>query len=567
MAASVGSGANDNTVGSVIAELKAALMADMKDPNLEDKTRALHLEMYLEALAQLQTIDPVLFKMVCKEIAKILDVAPGDIVKSVNIFKASNIDEDEDEEDEVPLLEVIITNKILETHTLRTVKESKAILELKKGGWKEISELEISALAQEIGGRNNTSNDVVREVIGRIQRENLISIEDFERRPDLFMDGNGNVFSSTSRKFEDVSNQKDVIVMHKIDAIFDPSIPIPPEWEALVERTIPHDEERLTFQEHMGSGFYRQMVYDKTYIIIGGTRNGKTTIGEIIERVAGKNNVSHITLQDMAETFRPYDLLMKLYNFGDDISKDAMKDGSVFKALNGGASIYVEKKYMQGFNAGIYAKQFYGCNTLPPAPDKNDDGYYSKILLGSAPHTFLLPNEIGPDGLLDGQYNADPDLVEKMTTDPKMLSGILNWMLEGLARLMTQKGYSLKMTLEEGKVRYDAMAATTEDLTKLINQICNTSLSAKMRKADLFELTKRYCTARKIPSPSLTGFNKTLKNIGYDPKFQVKDYPVPPQVDMKDKDTKKPYIIKGLELKNNWADVMKIFEDGKKEAC
>jgi hypothetical protein len=46
----------DNTIGSVIAELKGALIAD-KESN--DPTRALHGEIYLAALVQLQRISNI----------------------------------------------------------------------------------------------------------------------------------------------------------------------------------------------------------------------------------------------------------------------------------------------------------------------------------------------------------------------------------------------------------------------------------------------------------------------------------------------------------------------------
>lgn len=70
---------------------------------------------------------------------------------------------------------------------------------------------------------------MLKDVYSKIEHEseNIISLKDFERRPDLLMDANGIVFSSVSREVVEYSGDefKDVFVIHKIGAVFDPSPP------------------------------------------------------------------------------------------------------------------------------------------------------------------------------------------------------------------------------------------------------------------------------------------------------------------------------------------------------
>lgn len=455
-----------------------------------------------------------------------------------------------------------LAKKILEKYTLRTVKENGIILRLEDGGgWKEFTERELAAVIENMGG-DKVKNSIVADVIGKIKRHNLISIQDFERRPDLFMDASGKVFSSITREVVDISEQKDVMVIHKIAAVFDPSAPVPPEWLEVVELIIPDELERLSLQEHIGSGFLREMKYDKALVIVGDTRNGKTTLIEVIEAVAGEDNVSWVPLQDMAKPFRPYKMWRKLFNFSDDLSKEAIRNSSQFKIQLGGAKITLEKKYGDDFDALVYATSVYAANLLAPAKDKDDDGYYSKFLLIKAPHTFILPGEVAPEGLRDGEYNADPDLVEKLTSDPRKLSGMLNWALDGLARLRKQKGYSLKMTLEEGKLRYDAMAAPVGDLEECMKMICyREDTSLEMRKADLLMIYTTYCKARKIPKPTRKDFNKSLRLIGYNPEIRSPKYDTPAFVDKEDERKTNPYILRGLSLKSNWRETFAMWQE------
>ena len=457
----------------------------------------------------------------------------------------------------VPKLSDRIALEILDNNKLCTVKESGTILKFENGGWSEMSVLELKATAQEIIGKTGVTNKDIEEVVGRIKRDKLISMEDFERRPELFMDANGNVFNALTRQFEEITDSN-VTVIHKIGAVFNPAIKIPKEFLEVVERIIPNEMERKTLQEHVGSCLYREMIYDKSIIIYGKTRNGKTTFMQIIEAVLGEANTATTSLQDLSKNFRLYTLWRKMFNFMDELPPDAVRNTSAFKTLLGGGRITIEQKYGIPFEASLYAKSIFAANLLPMAANKDDDGYYSRIIVLHAPNTFLTEEQIGPDGLKDEEYNANPNLVDEMISNPDNLSGILNWMLEGLARLNEQKGYSLKLTLEENKARYDALAAPEGELNKFLNKICCRDYSGNgmVRKADLKAMYEVYCRAVKIPPPSMQEFNKTLKLIGHNPDYRKADYTEKPVYATYDAKYRSPYLIKNLKFKDEWQTIM-----------
>ena len=476
-----------------------------------------------------------------------------------------------------------VVDAILENYILRIVKETGTILVKEpSGGWREMEELELGAIAQRFGGRDQTTPSVLKDVYSKIEheRKNIISLKDFERRPDLLMDANGTVFSSLSREVVDITGDefKDVFVIHKIGAIFDPSAPVPPEYLKVEEEIIPNKQERLTFQEHIGTGFLRTMELDKIFCIVGDTRNGKTTLFEIVLKVAGKENVSTISLKQMGMPYHTFKMWRMLFNIMDDISNESLRNTEFFKAWLGGFPVNIMKKYGMPVDTNLYCKGLCGANLLAASANKNDQGYYSKWILASAPNSFKLENELTNEeretGVLGPNcYHADPELVKKLTSDPRKLSGILNHFLEGLARVKRNGNhYTLRMTLEENRVRYDSMATPLNEVTEFMNMITQREdMSKETRKADVFKLLGIYLQARKIPPVSMNVFNDALKEIGIghkDRSSKAKD--IPPLVALEDAGAVYPAVLRGVSLKKGWEEMLSTWRtlieiDGKTE--
>lgn len=507
-------------------------------------------------LARFRELDPVDQDEVVLAFQKTSKITKKAIKDTIKAYTARFWPEAKGEEKEIALSDKIAL-QILDKNKLCTVKESETILKFENGGWRDMPIIELKATAQKIGGDTGVTNKDIEEVVGRIKRDKLISMEDFERRPELFMDANGNVFNAITRQFEDVTDPN-VTVIHKIGAVFNPAIEPPKEFLDVMGLIFPDEWERKTLQEHVGSCLDRRMIYDKSIIIYGRTRNGKTTFMQIIEAVLGEANTSTTSLQDLGKDYRLYTLWRKLFNFMDELPPEAVRNTSAFKMLHGGARVTVEQKYGIPFSASLYAKSIFAANVLPMAANKDDDGYYSKIIVLHAPNTFLTEEQIGPDGLQDGEYNADPDLVKDIISNPDNLSGILNWMLDGLERLNEQKGYSLKLTIEETIARYDSLAMPEGELGKFIDVICIKDYSgiSMVRKADLNALYAEYCTVKKIVPPSGHEFNKTLKMLGHNPDYRKVDYNEPPVYALYDANYKSPYMIKNLKFNDNWQTIM-----------
>jgi putative DNA primase/helicase len=104
-----------------------------------------------------------------------------------------------------------------------------------------------------------------------------------------------------------------------------------------------------------------------------------------------------------------------------------------------------EYKFRGRFDFEPYAKLLFSCNKMPQTPD-DTDAFFRRWLILAFPNQFLADNP-----------KTDPNLKEKLTT-PEELSGILNWALEGLQRLLKQGKFSTGETVEQTRDRYTLLS-------------------------------------------------------------------------------------------------------------
>ena len=124
----------------------------------------------------------------------------------------------------------------------------------------------------------------------------------------------------------------------------------------------------------------------KAFVLYGKTAgNGKSTLLEIIERLIGSENVSHVTLQDfVSNRFSVSEIKGKLVNMVSEMTKEFLKDSSVFKQIVTGHTTTVEEKFKDRHTIKPYAKHIFTANELQKVADTSN-GYFRRL--------FIIPFE------------------------------------------------------------------------------------------------------------------------------------------------------------------------------
>jgi putative DNA primase/helicase len=198
------------------------------------------------------------------------------------------------------------------------------------------------------------------------------------------------------------------------------------------------DEAIPIIQEWLGFGLYRSYFIKKASIYVGEADTGKTTLIKLFKALFGLTNVSGVSLQKISsDKFATAYFHNKHINIYDDLQYKDIKDNGNFKMITGGDSIPGEYKFGNQFLFENYAKLMFACNKIPDVKDANDDAYFDRWIV------------VRFNNVVD-KTQIDPFLVEKLTT-PDELSGLLNFALEGLGRLLQNKRFSYEKDADEIK--------------------------------------------------------------------------------------------------------------------
>lgn len=192
-------------------------------------------------------------------------------------------------------------------------------------------------------------------------------------------------------------------------------------------------------QEYAGYSLLPKMPFHKSIWFIGEGRNGKGTFIHTLEGIIGKNNISNVSIQELTgeRNFAEYQLYGKLINISSEPTTKRDLETPLFKKLTGDDTIAAEVKCKQNRVVFNNFAKFYILGNKYPRVKDNTIAFKERLILVKWEKTFL-----------EGQGQIQH--IEKLwLSNPEEKSGILNWMLEGLHRLITNGKFSMTKTQEE----------------------------------------------------------------------------------------------------------------------
>lgn len=199
-----------------------------------------------------------------------------------------------------------------------------------------------------------------------------------------------------------------------------------PLFQRFLNRVLPNVEAQQVLAEYVGYVFAQSLKLEKVLILYGSGANGKSVFFDVVNALFGHENVSNYSLQNLTryDSYQRASLENKLVNYASEIN--GRLEASIFKQLASGEPVEARQIYGQPFTMTNYARLIFNCNELPKETEQTHAFFRRFIIM---PFDVTIPAE-----------EQDPELASKIISTE--LSGVLNWALSGLERLMRNKRFT-----------------------------------------------------------------------------------------------------------------------------
>lgn len=346
--------------------------------------------------------------------------------------------------------------------------------------------------------RNYCKLHLVNEIVGHIKRSTIVNRSIIKEPIDKVCLQNGILDLNT---LGISPHDPKIIFFNKIPVYHISGIDCPKIKKFLSEIV---DESGIPLiQEFFGYCLYKEHFIHKAFMLVGSGANGKSTLLRLLKVFLGTENVSSIPLQSLeSNRFAISSLFSKLANIFADLSSRGLSGTSIFKMLVGQDLIPAEKKFRDQFFFENYAKLIFSANQIPKSPE-DSDAFFRRWIIINFPNQFFK--------------TADKHLIKKLTTTEEM-SGLLNFAIEGLKRLIENGDFSNNKSLEQVREQYIRMS---DSVGAFVMDAVLVSPEGDVTKEEIYLAYCDYCKERSYPIISKNTFHRDLIKSE---KIRVEDY-------------------------------------------
>lgn len=320
-----------------------------------------------------------------------------------------------------------IVDEIIEKHNIIYVDQV-GFYEWDGRVWSKISDGVVKNYADTLYGKRFATAQRVNAVCNLLKSRS-ISDTKFDRNPVITFQ-NGTLEIETG-KFRDFSEADCCSICMDYD--YDPTASCP-VWEHFIEDVTDGEPRRQEILQFMaGYVLMNDCRYQKIFLLIGSGGNGKSVYLEVIQKLFGDKNVTHVEPTGLAKEFERIRLKDSLLNIGSDINSDFSR-GEIREWLlkvADGTSVQACYKGLNHIDFIPRCKLVYACNAMPTAEIIN--GLNRRMQFVDFPCQYVED----PDPTDPKQKQRDINIIAKLGAE---MPGIFNWAYAGY-KLLNTVGY------------------------------------------------------------------------------------------------------------------------------
>jgi len=384
------------------------------------------------------------------------------------------------------------------------------------GVWKPEGERELRHAARQALGSMNYGQNVLAELKAQARGDPCVEVEadEFGLAPGTVAVENGLVYldAAADGAGDDALRglEPDDYALTRLPVEYDPSADFN-EWADYIGEWA-EDGYADALQEYVGYCLHvGEIPIHRALLLVGSGANGKGTFLSVVRALLGRDNTSSIELQTLAnEKDAVADFYGSLANIDDDLSARKLGQGlGMFKKLVAGDRVRARRLYEDGFEFDAVGKHLYAANEVPRVDVADDDeAFWRRWLL------VEFPNHYPPS-------QREPDLRDRLT-EPDVLSGVLNWAIDGWARLLDQGHFTGEEQYAQAK--RERWQAWGDSVDKFISECVENDPDAENRTTgDVHRRYAAWCRENDERPASQQKLTTSLKSedLGYGKSVRI----------------------------------------------
>lgn len=236
------------------------------------------------------------------------------------------------------------------------------------------------------------------------------------------------------------------------------------------------DPTALLFLELAGYLLTGDNRMQRAFLFKGPKGNGKSTALDVLTALLGRQNVSHVALQQLDEhRFAVAQLYGRLANMHADLPGRAVKGTSTFKCITGGDAVMAEHKGRDPFTFTPYARFVFSANETPPTHD-GSEAYFDRWTILPFTRTFR------------GVAGEDRNLRAKLTT-PGELSGLLNLALSTIPKVRAD-GFTIGDAV---RAEHEQFRLDSDPVSAFLDECCQVVADARTARSAVYRAYSEWC--------------------------------------------------------------------------
>lgn len=296
-------------------------------------------------------------------------------------------------------------------------------------------------------------------------------------------------------------HRREDFLVYRLDYDYRPEADAP-IFRRYLEHVLPERESRMILQEFLGYCFVQNLKIEKAMVLFGEGGNGKSVLFEIVTAIFGQENIAHKGLGELCQkgdrgNNHRAEAENKLLNYSSELNP-AGADIDIFKAITSGEPITGRRLYKDAFSFRPTVKLLFNANTLPSVTERTD-AYFRRLLI--VPFDVRIKEE-----------ERDVELHKKIIDSE--LPGVLNWIIEGLKRIITNKRFTPSPKADAALRTYKEESNSVAQFIRDYNLL--PSLSEFLPNAELYRSYSEFCNDSGYRRLSKVNFGKELNRLGFE---------------------------------------------------